>query len=182
MQEPLQKGNAADNEKESSMNNESNGSSAPVGLEPVVSATNLLASLMAEYEYWRAKDDTKDEGGDFVAMGATGALSNVICFATVKQFRADWHPEKEEVAVKVEAAEDDLIYAPGEWQCEQCGFRLVKKTMYAQSGEIGMDHKDDLKGCPNDGLWMKRVTWKQIAIELGERLEQRWETEHGGRN
>ncbi len=66
---------------------------------------------------------------------------------------------------------DELIYAPGEWKCEQCGFNLIKKALYVQTGQIGMDREEDLEGCPNDGSWMKRVTWKEIAINLGKQLE-----------
>lgn len=69
------------------------------------------------------------------------------------------------------ASNDELIYAPGEWKCEQCGFSLIKKALYVQTGQIGMDREEDLEGCPNDGSWMRRVTWKEIAINLGKRLE-----------
>lgn len=69
------------------------------------------------------------------------------------------------------ASNDELIYAPGEWKCEQCGFNLIKKELYVQTGQIGMDREEDLEGCPNDGCWMKRVTWKEIAINLGKQLE-----------
>ena len=53
----------------------------------VVTAENLYEALMAEYIYWR---DSASSMGVF----ASGALANVIAFATVEDWRADWHPEK----------------------------------------------------------------------------------------
>ena len=56
--------------------------------EPVVTAEELLECLFAEYNYWREADCQ-------ASIGATGAISNVIAFATVSGFRADWHPQKD---------------------------------------------------------------------------------------
>jgi uncharacterized protein YegP (UPF0339 family) len=61
--------------------------------KPVVTAEELLACLFAEYQYWR-DFESKEDHKDGIAIGATGVISNVIAFATVKNFRADWHPEK----------------------------------------------------------------------------------------
>ncbi len=58
-------------------------------IEPVTSASEMLACLLAEMDYWRNSNVAPD-----IQIGATGALSNVIAFATVRDFRADWHPEK----------------------------------------------------------------------------------------
>jgi len=54
----------------------------------VVSAEQIVDCLLAEYEYWKEADCE-------ASIGAMGALSNVIAFATIRDHRADWHPEKE---------------------------------------------------------------------------------------
>lgn len=56
-------------------------------IKPVVTVDELLDCLVAEYSYWREADCE-------ASIGATGAISNVIAFATVEDFRADWHPDK----------------------------------------------------------------------------------------
>ena len=60
-------------------------------LPVVVTAENLLECLFAECKYWRAVSVD-----DLFVAGAVGALSNVIAFASVKDWRADWHPQKQE--------------------------------------------------------------------------------------
>lgn len=69
----------------------------PVGTNfpPVVTVENLLDALMAEYAYWR------DSDGE-VAPFASGAVANVIAFATVENWRAEWHPEKKPAIAKAE--------------------------------------------------------------------------------
>jgi hypothetical protein len=57
---------------------------------PVVSAEELLACLFTEFQYWQNSNTSAE-----IQIGATGALSNVIAFATVAGFRCDWHPHKE---------------------------------------------------------------------------------------
>lgn len=86
------------------------------------------------------------------------------------QDRSRFKQSAHDAEVKLEHL-NDLIYAPGEWKCEQCGFSLIKKTLYVQTGQVGMDREEDTEGCPNDGSWMKRVTWKEIAVDLGRQLE-----------
>lgn len=70
----------------------------PVGtnVQPVVTAKNLLDALMAEYSYWQ---DSNSDIGPF----ASGAVANLVAFATVEDWRADWHPEKKPAPVKAEA-------------------------------------------------------------------------------
>lgn len=58
-----------------------------IGLKPVVTADELLDCLFAEYDYWLSANCE-------ASIGAVGAISNVIAFATVENFRAKWHPKK----------------------------------------------------------------------------------------
>lgn len=55
--------------------------------KPVVTAEEMLACLFAEYDYWLKADCE-------ASIGATGAIANVIAFATIKGHRAYWHPQK----------------------------------------------------------------------------------------
>ncbi len=65
-------------------------------------------------------------------------------------------------------AEEDLIYVPGAWFCPNCPFRLQKNTIFAQTGEIGVNRDATSEACPNDGTTMQKVTWKKDAIESNE--------------
>lgn len=52
-----------------------------------VTAEQIIDCLLAEYEYWKNADCD-------ATIGAIGALANVIGFATMDEWRAEWHPEK----------------------------------------------------------------------------------------
>ncbi len=52
-----------------------------------VTAEQIIDCLMAEFWYWKEADSK-------VTIGALSALANVIGFATVDGWRANWHPEK----------------------------------------------------------------------------------------
>ena len=57
---------------------------------------------------------------------------------------------------------DALLYMPASFVCDECGFRLEKRTLIAQTGQVGIKkggEEPDL--CPNDGSVMRRVTWKE---------------------
>lgn len=62
---------------------------------------------------------------------------------------------------------DELLYTPASFVCTECGFRLEKRTMVAETGEVGIrrggEECDD--ACPNDNSRMRRVTWKEQALE-----------------
>lgn len=75
-------------------------------------------------------------------------------------------------ALKAKLAETEKqVYAPGQWRCAKCKFTLTQMAIYADTGVISTNDVPGEK-CPNcDGpLW--RVTERQCANELGERLEE----------
>lgn len=55
-----------------------------------------------------------------------------------------------------------LIYVPGDWYCPECKFILHQRTLYAKTGDVGVNHaKPD--NCPNDGSEMRKLTYMQDA-------------------
>lgn len=62
------------------------------------------------------------------------------------------------------------VYVPGLWRCAKCNFRLVQKTLNADSGTVTSNDVPGTK-CPNDGSPMWRVTWKERALEAEEQLD-----------
>lgn len=88
------------------------------GARVVVTNDNLLAALLAEYVYWR---DSDSELGPF----ASGALANVIGFATVEDWRAEWHPAKVQAEAKAQ---------PKTWS--RFMFRLADGVEQGQFGTI----------------------------------------------
>src|SRR5262249_14310462 len=74
-------------------------------LPVIVTAENLLSCLLSEYEYWKNADVE-------ASIGATGAIANVVGFATVENFRADWHPQKQLGRDAEQKPIDLLIYCP----------------------------------------------------------------------
>lgn len=62
---------------------------------------------------------------------------------------------------------DELLYTPASFICDKCGFRLEKRTMLAATGEVGVKRggEECNEPCPNDDEMMRRVTWKEMALD-----------------
>jgi ribosomal protein S27AE len=56
----------------------------------------------------------------------------------------------------------ELVYMPGEWRCPTCHFTLHLRTLYAQTGEVGINLGTP-DPCPNDGAAMVRLAYKEDA-------------------
>lgn len=66
-----------------------------------------------------------------------------------------------------------LIFVPGLFRCTECGFVLSKATINAQTMEVGLSDANLVtETCPNDQTMMVKMTWKEHAIGLAERLER----------
>ena len=85
------------------------------------------------------------------------------------------YPVWNRITILVEA----LAYAPGEWFCPKCSFRLHKRVLSASTGDVGIDASTEPDLCPNDGTPMERLTWRQdageankIAMNLFKELER----------
>jgi hypothetical protein len=66
-----------------------------------------------------------------------------------------------------------LAYIPGCWKCEKCGFVLTKQTMNFALGMIGTTPENrQSEQCPNDGEWMKPVTYREQLEVYSERLTE----------
>lgn len=56
---------------------------------------------------------------------------------------------------------DKLKYVPGHLECKRCGFHLVSRTIYMQSGTIGANNKSE--DCANGCGPMWKIAWKDHA-------------------
>ncbi len=65
---------------------------------------------------------------------------------------------------------EELLYTPASFACDKCGFRLEIRTMLAATGEVGIKRggEDCNEPCPNDGTLMRRVTWKEMALDSSD--------------
>jgi hypothetical protein len=64
---------------------------------------------------------------------------------------------------------DALLYMPASFVCDECGFRLEKRTLIAQTGQVGIKKGGyEPDPCPNDGSAMRRVTWKEAYEDSSE--------------
>ncbi len=66
---------------------------------------------------------------------------------------------------------EELIYIPGEWKCPDCSFRLSKRVLAVNDGNVYCDQREDVEGCPNDGMMMRRVTWKEDVADADNAVE-----------
>lgn len=63
------------------------------------------------------------------------------------------------------------IYVPGMWRCAKCSFVLTQSNLNAADGSVTARDTPGDK-CPNCNVPLWRLTWRQHALEMGERLEQ----------
>lgn len=74
---------------------------------------------------------------------------------------------------------DALLYMPSSFVCPKCNFRLEKKLINPETGEIGIRvGGEEAEPCPNDGQMMNRVTWKDAYSECGEFALERVQALH----
>jgi hypothetical protein len=67
---------------------------------------------------------------------------------------------------------------PGVMHCAKCKFQLIRTNLYFGNGTTGPgDNKTE--PCPNGCGPLWPVSWKQQAMELGERLEEVWKENEG---
>lgn len=62
------------------------------------------------------------------------------------------------------------VYVPGHLQCDRCNFRLVSSNLNAMDGSVTARNTADI--CPNDGLPMRRVTYREDLSGAHELWEQ----------
>lgn len=67
------------------------------------------------------------------------------------------------------SAFDPNIHVPGMWRCAKCAFVLTQSTLHASTGNVSArDEAGDR--CPNCDVPLWRLTWRQNAEELHDRL------------
>ncbi len=66
---------------------------------------------------------------------------------------------------RLHEVEREHLYVPGDWVCPKCSFRLHKRVMSATDLSVGVDASAEPEPCPNDGVMMERLAWKQDATE-----------------
>jgi hypothetical protein len=66
---------------------------------------------------------------------------------------------------------EELVHIPGEWKCPECKFRLSKRVLAVNDGGVYCDQREDVEGCPNDGMMMRRVTWKEDIAAADKAVE-----------
>lgn len=54
-----------------------------------------------------------------------------------------------------------LVYMPGDWVCDKCGFEQHNRTLHARDGQVSAPRLEEIQTCPNDGQPMRRMTWKE---------------------
>ncbi len=65
------------------------------------------------------------------------------------------------------------IFAPGQWRCPKCKFRLTQSVLSMSDGEI---YANDRAGgnCPNCDSPLWRVSWEEDAREAYGMVERAW--------
>lgn len=61
--------------------------------------------------------------------------------------------------------------APGNWQCDACGFVLHKRLMRASDGAVGIDTSEIEEPCPNDGNPLRPLKWEEMFRALEKVIE-----------
>lgn len=62
-------------------------------------------------------------------------------------------------------------YVPGTWRCAKCNFFLNQRNLNANDGSVTARDQPG-EPCPNCNVPLWRVTWKEEALLLSDRLEE----------
>jgi hypothetical protein len=73
--------------------------------------------------------------------------------------------------VKRQPPPADQVFVPGQWRCPKCKFVLQQFNLNANDGSVTTRDEAGDK-CPNDGSPLWRVTWRDDAMEIAERLSE----------
>jgi len=84
---------------------------------------------------------------------------------TLKAKVAELERENEQLASQ--------LYVPGNWKCRKCNFVEVKRSINAQTGDVGIAPQDRyvIPVCPNDGQEMTYITWREQTENIGQAVE-----------
>ena len=67
----------------------------------------------------------------------------------------------------------ELAFMPGQFRCPECGFQLSKQTMSVTQGRIGTTPENrESEPCPNDGVMMVHVTYREQLEAYAARLDE----------
>lgn len=58
---------------------------------------------------------------------------------------------------------DKLLYVPGNMRCPRCNFAGVFNVISLAEGKVAAADTSERHVCPNDGVTLERVTWKEHA-------------------
>lgn len=64
------------------------------------------------------------------------------------------------------------LFAPGEWVCPKCGFRLHSRLLRASDMAVGIDQNRLPEQCANDCGLMRPLTWKESDFDCGKGIER----------
>lgn len=62
-----------------------------------------------------------------------------------------------------------LVYVPGSWKCDLCGFEQNNRTLHVSTGDVTAPTIEEIPICPNrhslkgEAIQMRRLTWKEAS-------------------
>lgn len=69
---------------------------------------------------------------------------------------------------------DSRVHVPGVWRCAKCSFRLIQSNLNARDGTVTAQDEAGER-CPNCGVSLWRVTWREEAEDCLRNEETVWE-------
>lgn len=63
----------------------------------------------------------------------------------------------------------EVVYVPGQWQCDACSFSLYQRTLNAADGTVSARDTQP-EPCPNCNTMLRRVTWQERAYQAEDML------------
>ncbi|MFN7931551.1 MAG: hypothetical protein U0Y68_27200 [Blastocatellia bacterium] len=126
-------------------------------LDTTASPEETIASLesrITEYERW-----------DAIETAERGRLLQRIAEL---QNEAECLLRERDNAEKRITELDANHYVPGLWKCTECQYVVQMKLLIASTGNVAVNKKEVIEPCPNDGYFLRRVTYKEEYEALYE--------------
>lgn len=154
------------------------------GFAAVLNVTGLI-TCVETVNRWRGQAAKKQSAGTKGTIMATDQRSPDIFKQTTKDildlFARFGYGEHSEAVIQ--GLEQILFYysrqlteIPGELACPKCAFRLHKRILHAETGNVYINADSISEPCPNCGLMMRQLTWeedgKETALVLLDTVRQ----------
>ncbi|WP_445222224.1 hypothetical protein ACKWRH_21450 [Bradyrhizobium sp. Pa8] len=138
--------------------------------KPYVAALTRLGGLgYSALAFWDYSVDSRGGSNSIFFAPSLVCSGETIAKGAERFFPEVWRRLPEFHFHASASAPAEQLYVPGQWRCPKCSFTLNQFNLNASDGSVTTRDEAGDK-CPNCNSPLWRMTWRQDAMEMAERL------------